>query len=137
MKKSGFTLVEMLVVIGIIAVLAAASMVGYSKVVKSARKAKNQELVSNAATALTHILNKEGVWPDELTKDGGNGQLIRADDARCGRIKTEGDLLGNVGLDGLQLSRGKKAQALHAVGNAAAIELFKSLFVFFVEADDQ
>ena len=75
MKKSGFTLVEMLVVIGIIAVLAAASMVGYSKVVKSARKAKNQELVSNAATALTHILNKEGVWPDELTKDGGNGQL--------------------------------------------------------------
>ena len=33
MKKSGFTLVEMLVVMGIIAVLAAASMVGYSKVV--------------------------------------------------------------------------------------------------------
>ena len=75
MKKSGFTLVEMLVVIGIIAILAAASMIGYSKVVKSARKAKNQELVSNAATALTHILSKEGVWPDELTKDGGNGQL--------------------------------------------------------------
>ena len=75
MKKSGFTLVEMLVVIGIIAVLAAASMVGYSKVVKSARRAKNQELVSNAATALTQILNKEGVWPEELTKNDGNGQL--------------------------------------------------------------
>ena len=60
----------MLVVIGIIAVLAAASMVGYSKVVKSARKAKNQELVSNAATALTHILNKEGVWPEELLQNG-------------------------------------------------------------------
>ena len=75
MKKSGFTLVEMLVVIGIIAVLAAASMVGYSKVVKSAKKAKNQELVSNAAVALTQILNKEGVWPDELTQNGGTGQL--------------------------------------------------------------
>ncbi|MBO5941194.1 MAG: prepilin-type N-terminal cleavage/methylation domain-containing protein [Kiritimatiellae bacterium] len=75
MKKSGFTLVEMLVVIGIIAVLGAASMVGYSKVIQSARKAKNQELVSNAATALTHILNKEGVWPDELLRNGGTGQL--------------------------------------------------------------
>ena len=58
MKKSGFTLVEMLVVIGIIAILAAASMVGYSKVVKSARRAKNQELVSNAATALAQILTR-------------------------------------------------------------------------------
>lgn len=75
MKKSAFTLVEMLVVIGIIAVLAAASMVGYSKVVKSAKKAKNQELVSNVATALTQILNKDGFWPEELTNKGGTGQL--------------------------------------------------------------
>ena len=75
MKKSGFTLVEMLVVIGIIAVLAAASMVGYSRVIKSARKSRTVELVSNAATALTHILNKEGVWPEELMQNGGSGQL--------------------------------------------------------------
>ena len=75
MKKSGFTLVEMLVVIGIIAVLSAAGMVGYSRMIKSARKAKTVELVSNAATALTHILNKEGVWPEELTQNGGSGQL--------------------------------------------------------------
>lgn len=75
MKKGGFTLVEMLVVIGIIAILAAASMIGYSKVVQSAKKARTQELVSNAATALTHILNTEGVWPEELTRNGGNGQL--------------------------------------------------------------
>ena len=58
MKKSGFTLVEMLVVIGIIAVLSAAGMVGYSRIIKSARKAKTVELVANAATALAHILNK-------------------------------------------------------------------------------
>ena len=75
MKKSGFTLVEMLVVIGIIAVLSAAGMVGYSRIIKSARKAKTVELVSNAATALTHILNKEGTWPEELLQNGGNGQL--------------------------------------------------------------
>ena len=75
MKKSGFTLVEMLVVIGIIAVLSAAGMVGYSRVIKSARKAKTVELVSNVATALTHILTKEGTWPEELLQNGGNGQL--------------------------------------------------------------
>ena len=77
MKKSGFTLVEMLVVIGIIAILAAASMVGYSRVIKSARRAKNQEWVANVATALTHILSKEGMWPQELLNGaaGGSGKL--------------------------------------------------------------
>ena len=66
MKKSGFTLVEMLVVIGIIAVLAAASMVGYTRIIKSARKTKTVGLVANVATALTYILTKEGTWPEEL-----------------------------------------------------------------------
>ena len=73
MKKSGFTLVEMLVVIGIIAVLSAASMVGYSRIIKASRKSKNIELVSNVATALTHILSKEGEWPRELI-DGIKGK---------------------------------------------------------------
>ncbi len=76
--KNGFTLLEMLVVIGIIAILAGASMIGYSKIVRSSKKARTQELVSNAATALTHILSKnEGVWPEDLLSrvNGGNGRL--------------------------------------------------------------
>ena len=100
-KKAAFTLVEMLVVIGIIAVLAAASMVGYSKVVKSAKKAKTQELVSNAATALTQILNKNnGVWPDDLLEktQNGNGRL----DAETSRVFIRYDMMGlsyNAGSD--------------------------------------
>ena len=71
--KKGFTLVEMLIVIGIMSILAAASVIGYSKIIKSARRTKNQELVANVATALTHILSKEGVWPQELIDGAKNG----------------------------------------------------------------
>ena len=91
--KKGFTLLEMLVVIGIIAILAGASMLGYSKIVKSAKKAKTQELVSNAATALTHVLSKcDGVWPEDLLLrvSGGNGLL----DADTAKIFIRFNLLG-------------------------------------------
>ena len=91
--KQGFTMLEMLVVMGIIAILAGASMIGYSKIVKSAKKAKTQELVSNAATALTHILSKnDGVWPEDLLArvSSGNGRL----DAETSRIFVRFDLLG-------------------------------------------
>lgn len=64
--KRGFTLIEMLVVIGMIAVLTAASMVGYTKFVKQAENAKNQELVSNVVTALTAIYQIDGAWPKRL-----------------------------------------------------------------------
>ena len=68
--RKGFTLIEILVVIGIIAALTAASIGGYSKVTKSAERAKCQELVSNAATALTALFDKEGVWPKALRTNG-------------------------------------------------------------------
>lgn len=76
--KKGFTLLEMLVVLGIIAILAGASMIGYSKVVRTAQKTKNREIVSNAATSLTQILTRNnGTWPDLLLEkaNGGKGRL--------------------------------------------------------------
>lgn len=89
----GFTLIEMMIVIGIIAILGAASMVGYSKVVKSAKKARTQELVSNAATALSHIFQKNnGLWPSDLLEriQGGNGRL----DEQTSRVFVRYDLMG-------------------------------------------
>ena len=72
-----FTLVEMLVVIGIIAVLMGASLAGYSKMTKSAERAKCQELVSNVSTALTALYQKEGAWPKRLASRAAskNGEL--------------------------------------------------------------
>lgn len=69
--KRGFTLVEMLVVIGIIAVLIGASVGGFSAMTKKAEKAKCQELVSNTATALTALFQQNGVWPRRLIENAG------------------------------------------------------------------
>jgi len=69
--KKGFTLVEMLVVVGIIAILIGASLGAYSKMTKGAEKARAQELVSNTATALTALFQREGAWPKRLITNNG------------------------------------------------------------------
>ena len=79
--KRGFTLVEMLVVIGIIAVLIGASIGGYSAMTKTAETAKCQELVSNAATALTQLFQQEGNWPKRLALKGESDGELDADAA--------------------------------------------------------
>ena len=63
MKKAGFTLMEMLVVIGIISVLMGVAVAGFGGMTKRAQRAKTQELVSNAATALTMIFQEKKSWP--------------------------------------------------------------------------
>ena len=75
--NKGFTLVEMLVVIGIIAILTAASLAGFSNMVKTADRAKAQELVSNTATALEVLYQTEGAWPKRLVSaaSSGDGEL--------------------------------------------------------------
>ena len=65
--KKGFTLVEMLVVIGIIVVLMAAAMAAYSKMTATADRTNGQETVSNAATALNVYFQEHGSWPKALT----------------------------------------------------------------------
>jgi prepilin-type N-terminal cleavage/methylation domain-containing protein len=79
--KKGFTLIEMLVVIGIIAVLVGASIGGFSAMTRTAEKAKCQELVSNVATALAVMFQQEGVWPKRLAKDGASDGRLDADAA--------------------------------------------------------
>lgn len=74
--KKGFTLVEMLVVLGIIAVLVGATIGGYSKFSKTAEKTRCQELVSNTATALATLFQQNGAWPRALrTAAQGDGRL--------------------------------------------------------------
>ena len=68
--REGFTLIEMLVVIGIIAVLIGIALSSFSSSTKKAQKAKGQELVHNVATALTLIYQEEGCWPRRILAAG-------------------------------------------------------------------
>ena len=70
--KSGFTMIEMLVVIGIIAVLSGALMIGFGRVTKTAQRARAQETVSNAAVALSSLLQKLGAWPKPIIDHQGS-----------------------------------------------------------------
>ena len=80
--KRGFTLIEMLVVIGIIAVLSGALMAGFGRVTKAAQRAKATELVSQAAQALAIMRQKnDNVWPSVVISFGGgegagNGMVV-------------------------------------------------------------
>jgi prepilin-type N-terminal cleavage/methylation domain-containing protein len=86
--KKGFTLIEMLVVIGIIAVLVGASIAGFSSMTRTADKAKCQELVSNVATALTVMFQQEGAWPRRLAQNGASDGQLDAETAYALVAKT-------------------------------------------------
>lgn len=77
MKRQGFTLIEMLVVMGIIAILSGALFTGFSKISRSAQRAKAQEAVSNAATAFSILYQKCGnFWPKAVANESKGGHRI-------------------------------------------------------------
>lgn len=74
--KKGFTLIEILVVIAIIAVLMGVAIGGFSGATKAAERARCQELVSNVATAMTAYFQDNGVWPPVLRDRGSVDGLL-------------------------------------------------------------
>ena len=92
-KRRGFTLIEMLVVIGIIAVLTGALTMGLGRFARTAQKAKAQELVSNTAAALGIIFQKEMNWPGLLSQNFKKGSFGRLDE-RVSRVFVTYELLG-------------------------------------------
>ena len=71
--KRGFTLIEMLVVIGIIAVLSAAGLAGYNGAIKAAQRSRGNELVQNLKTSLGMVLLALDRWPPPILKEGSTG----------------------------------------------------------------
>ena len=64
--RKGFTLVEMLVVIGIIAVLLGASISSYTVFVKKAAKGRCTELVHDVQVAIVGAMQRKNAWPRGL-----------------------------------------------------------------------
>ena len=69
--KKGFTLVEMLVVIGILGILLGVLVSNFGGATQQAEIAKGSELVSNVQTALVSMYTHDGRWPESIVN--GNG----------------------------------------------------------------
>ncbi len=97
-NRKGFTLIEMLVVLGIIAVLSGALLVGFGRVTKSAQRVRAQETVSNVATALNILLQRKGAWPKELLTAYGSTGGMDGEGKGCvedvARVFAKNNLLG-------------------------------------------
>lgn len=89
--RRGFSLIEVLVVMGILAVLIAASIGGYSAVQKSAERAAAADLVAQVASALKTLhAQNEGRWPLRMAMVGETGGELDPDVAYqfvSGRVK--------------------------------------------------
>jgi len=70
-SHKGFTLIEMLVVIGIIMILMGAGIAGFDAAVKRAQTAKLVELVHEVQTALTTIYQHDNAWPTKVLNAAG------------------------------------------------------------------
>jgi len=73
-SRNGFTLIEMLVVVGIIAILISASLAGFNGMVNRAQSTKAEELVHEVKVAMVQVMQKEGAWPRPLIAEGSSGR---------------------------------------------------------------
>ncbi len=79
--RKGFTMIELLVVVGILAILMGVLIVSFKSAPMKAEAAKGLELVKNVQVALTQVFDKNGIWPEVLIKNSGT---TRGLDAKAG-----------------------------------------------------
>ena len=114
-RRSGFTLIEMMVVIGIIGILAAVLTGGYTYAVRSAQRAKATEAVSNARTALELLYEKMEGWPNAIIQATRNEQSFRVMDDNVAKVLFQYGLLN---VDGYEDDKGYQLRGVDRCGIA-------------------
>lgn len=74
-KAAGFTIVELLIVIVVIAILAAISIVAYNGIQNRARNSARQEAVSTITKALELYYTENGFYPNATTYSPGSTKI--------------------------------------------------------------
>ncbi len=116
-KAQGFTIVELLIVIVVIAILAAISIAAYSSIRDSARKAKINADLTQLEKAIIVARNNTGKTLYQIT---GNGMTA----SPCAGLDSGTDIAG---LDDAHNCKANYRQALTRISDASGINV-KSLF---------
>lgn len=78
-KQKGFTIVELLIVIVVIAILAAISIVAYNGVQTRAQDSKRSEAVASIQKALELYKTENGTYPNATVNPGQSGWEVSTD----------------------------------------------------------
>ena len=70
--QKGFTLIELMIVVAIIAILAAIALPAYQDYTKRARVSEAVSLAAGAKTAVAEYYSNENVWPSDNAEAGLN-----------------------------------------------------------------
>lgn len=91
MKKRGFTLVEIMIVVGIIGILAGIGVPAILKGMQSSRIKEATVEVEMMSAAVLQLAWDTGKWPNgRLRINGGSGEMWDISPARCGLMDTDG-----------------------------------------------
>ncbi len=104
MKRKGFTLIEMLVVVGILMILVGTSIAAYSKITAKTDRKRAHAIVTQARDALAALFQQDGCWPTRLI-NAARGEGLLDENAALSIAKymslTTSGSGDNVRLDGL------------------------------------